>query len=218
MSIATSRMFPIQRHHTEKHDITGIPWDCIAEHEPQMLKNHEQSLERMAQRAGLGIHEAYMVLTDTPLSEFFKYPDKFKSDVCAEGVKAIVRDWQRRKIMAEQRPTSEPVFCILYEDTEKKPEVFVGEGAKEAARIRYLAAKDNWACHLLSNQPKQFTTEEITKWLESTNMSLSATPFRRHDPTHPLMKPEAMAYMDERDRGMWFGIINFARYIGALKD
>ena len=41
-----------------------IPWDAIAPHEAQALRNHHQTLERLAERGGLSWVETYAVLTD----------------------------------------------------------------------------------------------------------------------------------------------------------
>ena len=44
---------------------SSIPWAMIAPHEVQALKNHcKQSLERRAERGGLGADEAIAVLED----------------------------------------------------------------------------------------------------------------------------------------------------------
>lgn len=43
----------------------SIPWDRIAPHEAQALKNHcGQSLEGLAERGGLGVDEAVAVMQD----------------------------------------------------------------------------------------------------------------------------------------------------------
>jgi len=48
----------------------GIPWDVIRPHEKQAMANHgNQSLERLAQRGGLGFCEAVAVLEDRPWHE-----------------------------------------------------------------------------------------------------------------------------------------------------
>jgi hypothetical protein len=65
---------------------------------------------------------------------------------------------------------------------------------------------------------KTYTESELRAWLESTNLSFSRTPWVRHEPTHALIKPEHMAYADERDKAMWFAVYNFARHIGALSE
>ncbi len=42
--------------------LSEIPWDMIAPHEAQAQSNHGQSLERLAQRGGLGHSEAIDIL------------------------------------------------------------------------------------------------------------------------------------------------------------
>lgn len=42
----------------------SIPWEMIAPHERQAQINHGQTLERLAERGGLGIREALWVLKD----------------------------------------------------------------------------------------------------------------------------------------------------------
>ena len=44
----------------------SIPWGVIAPHEEQALKNHCQSLKRLAERGGLSWVEMWSVLDDTP--------------------------------------------------------------------------------------------------------------------------------------------------------
>lgn len=41
-----------------------IPWGLIAPHEKQALKNHGQTLKRLAERGGLSFCEALAVLED----------------------------------------------------------------------------------------------------------------------------------------------------------
>jgi hypothetical protein len=42
---------------------SSIPWEVIAPYEGHALANHQQSLERLAQRGGLDPVEAYFVMT-----------------------------------------------------------------------------------------------------------------------------------------------------------
>lgn len=42
--------------------LSEIPWDMIAPHEEQAQSNHGQSLERLAQRGGLGASEALDII------------------------------------------------------------------------------------------------------------------------------------------------------------
>ncbi|MDQ0472773.1 hypothetical protein [Labrys wisconsinensis] len=44
--------------------VLGIPWSMIAPHERQALRNHSQSLSRLAERGGLSACEALAVLAD----------------------------------------------------------------------------------------------------------------------------------------------------------
>lgn len=44
--------------------IKAIPWAALRPHEPQAVRNHSQSLSRLASRGGLSIEEAYCVLKD----------------------------------------------------------------------------------------------------------------------------------------------------------
>lgn len=55
------RLFPIlaERAGSPK---TYVPWDLMAPHEAQALKNHTQTLDRLAQRGGLDPAEAVAVL------------------------------------------------------------------------------------------------------------------------------------------------------------
>lgn len=42
---------------------SSIPWDAIAPYEGHALENHQQTLERLAERGGLDPVEAYFVMT-----------------------------------------------------------------------------------------------------------------------------------------------------------
>ena len=44
--------------------VVGIPWEMIRPHEAQAQNNHSQSLNRLAERGGLGADEALAVLGD----------------------------------------------------------------------------------------------------------------------------------------------------------
>ncbi len=55
-AVCAARMFPIQ-------DGPAIPWAVIAPFEKQAVRNHGQTLERLAERGGLGVTEALWILT-----------------------------------------------------------------------------------------------------------------------------------------------------------
>lgn len=51
------RMYPIM-------GAPDIPWEMIAPHEERAETNHDQTLDRLAERGGLGAIEAVWILTD----------------------------------------------------------------------------------------------------------------------------------------------------------
>jgi hypothetical protein len=55
-------MFPIL------HDpiIRAVPWASIQPHEKQAERNHYQSLKRLAERGGLSVVEAVVIMLDKP--------------------------------------------------------------------------------------------------------------------------------------------------------
>ena len=52
------RMFPILGNDMVK----AVPWGVLAPHDSQARSNHSQTLERLAQRGGLGVDEACAVI------------------------------------------------------------------------------------------------------------------------------------------------------------
>ena len=67
--MATSdRRFPVlksQRDHDEAIAAAGlrtVPWTLLAPHEEWAWRNHDQSLERLAERGGLGVCEMLSVI------------------------------------------------------------------------------------------------------------------------------------------------------------
>ncbi len=64
-----------------------IPYDIIKPHEEQALKNHYQTLDRLAERGGLSWSEAYAVLTD---SKFPSREEYISEEFYKEKVKEIV--------------------------------------------------------------------------------------------------------------------------------
>lgn len=88
---AERRMFPIMRG-------DDIPWSVIAPHESQALVNHNQSLERLAQRGGLAPFEAVCVIKDVVGPWKASPPDA--AEQLAELVKAAQREAERRVVEA----------------------------------------------------------------------------------------------------------------------
>lgn len=58
----SDRPFPILQ--PCKSGLRSIPWAMLAPHEEQAKRNHDQTLQRLAERGGLGAIEAVAVLRD----------------------------------------------------------------------------------------------------------------------------------------------------------
>lgn len=56
----TTRWFPVLDH--EPGGPQRVPWDFIDPHELQALRNYDQSLQRLAERGGLGVSEIVAVV------------------------------------------------------------------------------------------------------------------------------------------------------------
>lgn len=78
------RMFPM--HPDSPGDLREVPWALLAGHERQAERNHNQSLERLAQRQGLDPREMLAVLKDRPWEAFRDWP----LEVCLEQIRAAV--------------------------------------------------------------------------------------------------------------------------------
>ena len=59
---AAAKRFPLQ-----DNAIKSVPWWVIESHRKQAMSNHGQTLERLAERGGLSVHELYYVLADKQL-------------------------------------------------------------------------------------------------------------------------------------------------------
>jgi len=89
------RMFPIMGERVGER-LAPIPWSVIAPHEAQARRNHDQSLERLAERGGLDPTEAIAVLGDQ------LYPHgKPRVDIA-------VADAQLRQIVAHRLAAQSP--------------------------------------------------------------------------------------------------------------
>jgi hypothetical protein len=77
---------------------SSIPWDAIAPYEGHALENHQQSLERLAQRGGLDPIEAYMVMTGRRWKGE-TFTQEFEKEACA-FLDKLVRD--RDAVQAER--------------------------------------------------------------------------------------------------------------------
>lgn len=51
--------------------VIGLPWAFVNSHEKQALKNHSQTVQRLAERGGLSADEACAVLEDREWTKMF---------------------------------------------------------------------------------------------------------------------------------------------------
>lgn len=56
-------------------------------------------------------------------------------------------------VSSSERTHPNGLWMVYFEDAERKPEIFFGEGAEAAARKSYADHKVAWSCHLLSRIP-----------------------------------------------------------------
>ncbi len=64
------RRFPIQNAPT----LGSIPWSLIAPHEGQALANHQQTLDRLAERGGLSACEALLAIRGQSIRVLLREP------------------------------------------------------------------------------------------------------------------------------------------------
>ncbi|WP_414451263.1 hypothetical protein AB4851_20610 [Burkholderia sp. 22PA0099] len=64
-----------------------VPFDFVKRHEDQAMKNHGQTVERLAARGGLSWLELLLVICDKPL--FGEYADRFKGKDEAEAFRVV---------------------------------------------------------------------------------------------------------------------------------
>ena len=69
----------------------SIPWAMIAPHERQALRNHDQTLKRLAERGGLSPREAVCVLEGRSLRDLFRMTETEGR----ERLEAHVSEWAR---------------------------------------------------------------------------------------------------------------------------
>lgn len=69
--------------------LLNIPWEMIEPHAKQAKLNHDQSLERLAERGGLDANEAIAVLTDKGIIDIPVMEDRF----AYAKLFALVQEW-----------------------------------------------------------------------------------------------------------------------------
>ena len=77
----------------------AVPWEMIRPHAQQAIVNHDQTLERLAERGGLSPAEAICVLLDEPLRARIRDPK-----VAHTMLTQMIQDWSKpvRDLTAER--------------------------------------------------------------------------------------------------------------------
>jgi hypothetical protein len=90
-----SRKFPVLMSYQKRRAFPNcpcdVPWAMLEKHEPQALRNHDQSLEQLASRGGLAPQEMLDILHDRQL--------RFVGETveAVEELIRIVTQWQSEK-------------------------------------------------------------------------------------------------------------------------
>ena len=90
--VSKPNLFPFLVEYTERraHEEAGlpkgVPWSFVEPHEDQALSNHEQTLDRLAQRGGLGADELLAVVTGQDWRTFHHTPF---SEIAAELLRLL---------------------------------------------------------------------------------------------------------------------------------
>lgn len=63
---AARKMFPVQRHGRHDDCPLEVPWNFISPHAAQAHNNHDQTLERLAERGGLDASEMVAIIDNRP--------------------------------------------------------------------------------------------------------------------------------------------------------
>lgn len=129
----------------------SVPWEVMAPHESQAQRNHSQSLQRLAERGGLGTGEAWCIVNDiecpTDKATWADYDAKWKA--FAERINLHYDELEKlRRENAEMRAELETVR------TAGK----VGhppENPWDSEVARGNAVREAPVSHIYGNQPSQ---------------------------------------------------------------
>lgn len=90
------KMFPIMDSTQRRRFDWAIPWAMMAPHEGQALRNHGQTLARLAERGGLGPDEALAALRGLRLGRLVLSEEEARAQLHQEW-----RAWEQRELVAE---------------------------------------------------------------------------------------------------------------------
>ena len=84
------RRYPV--HSSDRRQLESVPWAMLEEHAYQVESNHGQTLERLAERGGLGLTEIVAAVEGKRLRDV----RGMSEDSALERVRELVFDWERR--------------------------------------------------------------------------------------------------------------------------
>jgi len=85
----SERQFPI--HPSDRKTIASVPWGLVAPFAERAARNHSQSLDRLAERGGLGLQELWCVLNDKDL----RLCRTITNEQAAEFIRKAVADYNK---------------------------------------------------------------------------------------------------------------------------
>jgi hypothetical protein len=121
------KWFPLQ-------DGPMIPWGVIAPHEGQAQRNHGQSLQRLAERGGLGVGEFWYVMNDIDLRAISYKDAEVKGKELAQSIVSQQGEIDRLRALCVSQ--SEELLRIR-----KAAEEFLKLRFAQTAESNYAATK-----------------------------------------------------------------------------
>ena len=71
----SDRLFPVLKNDGRKEMLYFVPWDLVEKHNKQVMDNHDQTVERLAERGGLCIEELAAIFRDSSFDRNLGYED-----------------------------------------------------------------------------------------------------------------------------------------------
>jgi hypothetical protein len=125
------RMFPVLYSHGEERGLKEVPWDFLKPHESQAFKNHDQSLETLASRGGLGLDEMLAIVREV---SWFREVRGLSKEARLAGFNAALNEYYAQQQSAlEQLPEMTPDFIAKAKEDEAK--LFKAERDAALARL-----------------------------------------------------------------------------------
>lgn len=116
-----------------------VPWSLVAPHEAQAKRNHDQTLQRLAERGGLDPKEMTLLLQDRKLfPEIYNMTAEEAVRFVRDAVAAMPADEWALDFASTMKPEwwAAVTFCASHPD---KPEVTLGETTMTPERLQALA-------------------------------------------------------------------------------